>query len=300
MSHPRNLHRLVPAFSFLLVSSAIEFQKTDRRRSATNCDTAVKDDAMSKRRGIQRLHGVALPKYGGGIIMDRENNQRVTLGRVEAWKDVTWKDYNSNRYGKGYIQLSFRSHDSVITKEAHWIQYIKRQKWDKEGNTVDQDENIPVDRSLWHRRGEWFLDVPRRACSPFYDEWSMHHRTETQVSIFDQPLGSLDPRLHSKLLIELESHLVLQGKIVWRIRWQVVETAQHGRQVEFLAGGPVDSLADELKPIKRWKIGYSHCHRADEGFTVYLQNEQFSSKAPCPSRSSKFEAANKELPRGLE
>lgn len=105
----------------------------------------------------------------------------------------------------------------------------------------------------------------------------MHTRTPTSLSIYDDPLGMLG-RDHSKLVIELETYLIIHGIIVWRIAWKVEETHANGRQITIMKGHPTNHIhipeLEEEKEIAAsgaWKIGYSHNSKATPEHTILMK-----------------------------
>ena len=241
----------------------------EENHGIASCELSKGEDPIEAG-SIRRLSGNAVSSLQNGIVLGRD--KQTSLGSVEIWTDVRWTDRKGRDMGNEYVQLAY---NGMYAKDANWILFIMRKKWDKKGNLVDENENIRVDKSLWHRRGEWYLDSPRFARTPFYSVWGMHTRSTTELSIFDKPLGDLNPPIHSKLIIELDSYLVLQNRIVWRIRWQVTETLKHGREVKILSSCPANAILEELKQMIPWKIGYSHPHKADAAHTVYFENTLF-------------------------
>jgi len=138
-------------------------------------------------------------------------------------------------------------------------------------NLLATNKNFMVHDLLWHRRGEWFLDVPRVAQTPWYDNYGMHNRSQNNLSIFDNPCCYFDSKRHSKYVIEFETFLVYKGEIIWRIHWERVKTS-NSEEYENIQGMPAHSLAGtDLEHSQQWKIGYFHCYKFDEEHTVYFR-----------------------------
>lgn len=311
-----------PIFLTLTASVAIDFfRKRDSCGLISFCqrnDDGRDQQHRSRRSTLKQLKNTPTHKWKhrlAGVPVNMTDGGTVTspttgrpLGHVRVWKDVKWMDASGNGDEK-CIQMEFERlpGDKVGTRsrenndsdaadstpltrcnedahDIHFIQFIRRQKWDLSGNPVRNINFISHDQ-LWHRRGEWFLDVPRCAVdagSPHYDAYGMHNRRCEDgatgknrlplLSIFDRPCGIFHPEKHSKLAIELETYLVVQGAVVWRIHWEYVQTRTQ-KGFTNIRGGPATSIFPDVienPDDSVWKVGYSHPQSCDLEHTLFL------------------------------
>ena len=299
-------------------------QKMKEERIAKNANPTREAETW-----IRRLEGVLVERrdvFGpssssikSSSSKDKNSQVQQPLGHVEIYKDVKWENHQG-RSGVGYVQFTFHgnknttndgknttnhppataqngsaaSRDNHKDNTIHWIQFIRRQKWDSPGELVDQDEHLWMDPFLWQRRGEWYLDVPAHASTPYYEEWAMHDIQPPQddddddesgkgrsVSIWDKPLGDFNPTNHSRLLIELETYLVIANQIVFKAEWQVEDTLEHEHQVQIVKMSSTPPDNDDNNTTLRfsrnveqmgsqWKVGYKSPHEASPSTTISI------------------------------
>lgn len=311
-----------PIFLTLTASFAIEFmRKRNRCGLITFCqrnDNGHDQQHRSRSATLKQLKNTPIHKWKhslAGVPVNMPNGGTVTspttgrlLGHVRVWKDVKWMDSSGNG-DEECVQIEFErlpgdeigsrphenndsdatasapsSHGNEDAHDIHFIQFIRRQKWDLSGKQI-RNLNFNLHDQLWHRRGEWFLDVPRCAVasgSPYYDAYGMHNRrcgdgatgenSLPLLSIFDRPCGIFHPEKHSKLSIELETYLVVRGAIVWRIHWEYVQTRTQ-KGFTNIRGGPARTIIPDIIENSDdgvWKVGYSHPQSCDLEHTLSL------------------------------